>query len=383
MSVAQKITALVDKHDFLRASEVAHLCAGGETAILKSHLAAVERFFTVKSDGQLGREIGTMGILASARARAANLFGVAPEDIAFMNSASEGISQLTAAIDWQPGDNVVVEDIEFPSGVLTWTPLERRGVEIRVARQWGREASLARLADAVDSRTRAIHTSQVSYLTGRRYQLEDLAGIAHEVGALLGIDATHAAGVIPVAARHADIVVSSCYKFLLAVHGAAIVYRNPERLGNLEPKTIGWHSARGPFDLINPTQFELLPEAARFEAGNPPFMALAVLDNALAYLDSIGPEPIERHVLALGSVVWDELERRGLTMLSPRAEAQRGPNVAFLWDDPADLVRRMAERGVLIWGDTGRIRISFHVYNDSDDIDRLLAALDVCLAERA
>jgi cysteine desulfurase/selenocysteine lyase len=261
--------------------------------------------------------------------------------------------------------------------VLAWTPLERRGVEVRVVRQWGGEASLARLADAVDSRTRAIHTSQVSYLTGRRYRLEELSAIAREAGALLGVDATHAAGVVPVDARHADIVVSSCYKFLLAVHGAAIVYRNPERLGALEPKTLGWHSVQPPFDLDDPTRYELLPDAARFEAGNPPFMALAVLDNALAYLEGIGPERIERHVLSLGSLLWDELDRRGVPLLTPRDEARRGPNVAFRWDDPADLVRRMAEQGVLIWGDTGRIRISFHVYNDSDDIERFLAAFDL------
>jgi selenocysteine lyase/cysteine desulfurase len=350
--------------------------------MLRSHQDALARFLATKSNGQGGREIGTMGILASARERVGKLFGVAAEDIAFLSSASEGINLLAGAVAWKPGDNVVVEDIEFPSGVYAWPRLEQHGVEVRVVRQWGGEASLARLADAVDERTRVIHTSQVSYLTGRRYDLAELASIAGEVGALLGIDATHAAGVIPVEARHADIVVSSCYKFLLAVHGAAIVYRNPERLGDLTPQSIGWHSVRGPFDVLDPARFELVPEAARFEAGNPPFIAVAVLDNALAYLEAIGAGRIQRHVLDLGAQLWDELERRGLPLLTPRDEQRRGPNVAFLWDDPAGLVRHMAERDILIWGDTGRVRISFHVYNGSDDIERFLTAFDEVLAER-
>lgn len=376
MSATTVVRPLVDRHDFLRVPEVAHLCAGGETPVLASHLAAVERFFAVKSDGQRGRETGTLGILASARERAARLFGVAPADIAFLGSASEGINQLASAVDWRPGDNVVVEDIEFPSGIYVWTRLERQGVELRVVRQWGSEASLARLADAVDARTRVVHTSLVSYLTGRRYRLEELAAITREAGALLAVDATHAAGVLPVAARHADLVVSSCYKFLLGVHGAALFYRNPATLAALEPRSIGWHSVVGPHRATAPTEYALVDDAARVEAGNPPFIALAVLDNALAYLEAIGLARIERHVLDLGGLLWDELHRRGLPLLTPREEGRRGPNVCFAWDDPAGLVRHMAEHAVLIWGDSGRVRVSFHVYNGSDDIERFLALLD-------
>src|SRR5215212_9489152 len=112
MTVGQRIAALVDRDDFLQVPSVAHLCAGGETAILRSHSAAVETFFAMKSGGMAGREHGLMGLLQRSRERSAALFGVAPEDIGFLSSASEGINQLTAALDWRAGDNVVVEDIE-------------------------------------------------------------------------------------------------------------------------------------------------------------------------------------------------------------------------------------------------------------------------------
>ncbi|RIK39361.1 MAG: hypothetical protein DCC58_15375 [Chloroflexi bacterium] len=376
MTATTAIRALADKRDFMRVPEVAHLCAGGETAMLHSHLEALARFLAGKSNGQGGRETETMGLLERTRASSAALFGVAAADIAFLSSASEGINQLANAVDWQPGDNVVVEDIEFPSGIYVWARLQQQGVELRVVNQWGSEATLARLADAVDARTRVVHTSQVSYLTGRRYRLEDLAGVTSEVGALLAIDATHAAGVIPVAAQHADLVVSSCYKFLLAVHGAAIFYRNPATLGNLEPRSIGWHSISGEHSVTDPTAYTLASAASRFEAGNPPFISLAVLDNALAYLEALGPERIEQHVLALGGYLWDALAERGIPLLTPRDPAQRGPNVCFRWDDPAALVAQMAARDILIWGDSGRVRISFHVYNDTDDIDRFLEEFD-------
>jgi selenocysteine lyase/cysteine desulfurase len=382
MTVGARIQALVDKADFLPLPEVAHLCAGGETPILRSHSEAVARFFDLKSRGMTGREQGLMGILAAGRQRAGKLLGVPADDIAFLSSASEGINQLGNWLDWQPGDNVVVEDIEFPSGIYPWVRLRERGVEVRVVRQSGDTPTLARIAAAMDDRTRILATSQVSYLTGRRYDLADLAALARRHGSLLSVDATHAAGVVPVAAQHADILVSSCYKFLLAVHGAAIFYRNPARLAGLEPLSVGWHSIGSRHTVAAPTDFTLNSAAARFEAGNPPFMAVAVLENALRYLDAIGIERIEQHVLALGDILWHSLRDRGFELLTPEDAASRGPNVCFAWDDTAGLVGALAERNVLIWGSDGRIRISLHAYNDQDDIDRLLEGLDAVRSGR-
>src|SRR5918997_89194 len=214
MMAAMRIEALVPKSDFLHAPEVAHLCAGGETPVLRSHAAAIERFLQLKSEGMRGREEGIMGMLARCRGRVAALLGV----------------------------------------------------EVGVARQWGEEPALERIAAAMDGRTRVLSVSQVSYLTGRRYRLEDLRALFDRGGALLSVDATHATGVLPVAARHADVLVSSCYKFLLGVHGAAIFYRNPQRLADLPPQSIGWPSMTGARTVAEPLAYRLRPDAARFEA---------------------------------------------------------------------------------------------------------------------
>ncbi len=382
MVTTERIAALVSKDDFLHASAVAHLCAGGETAILRSHEEAVARFFRQKSAGMVGRERDLMGMLERCRRRAAALLSVDAADIAFLDSATDGVNQLAAGLDWRPGDNVVVEDIEYPSDIYPWARLADRGVAVRVARQWGESPTLERLAAAMDDRTRVLSVSQVSFLTGRRYRLEDLRALVDRVGALLSVDATHAVGVVPVAARHADVLISSCYKYLLGVHGAAIFYRNPARLAHLAPQTIGWHSVAGARSVAAPTAFDLRPDARRFEAGNPPFMALAVLDNALEYLDAVGIERIERHVLALGGKLRQALVERGFDLLTPEAPERRGPNICFAWPEPAALVDALAERGVLVWGGDGRIRVSFHLYNDDADVERLLAALDDACKER-
>ncbi len=376
------MASVLPKSDFIGVEDVAHLCAGGETPFLKRNADALLRFSLDKSRGMPGRA-NHFRIYAETKELLARLMHVEPGDIAFLGSASEGVNLAALALDWRLGDNVVVEDIEYPSDIFPWTRLVQHGVEVRVARQWGEEPELERIAAAMDGRTRVLSVSQVSYLTGRRYRLEDLAALCERVGALLSVDATHATGVLPVAARHADVLVSSCYKFLLGVHGAAIFYRNPQRLADLPPLSIGWHSVTGARTVAEPLAYRLRPDAARFEAGNPPFLALAVLDNALAYLEPVGVERIERHVLALGGLLWRALRERGLDLLTPEAEEARGPNVCFAWPDPAELERALAERGVLVWAGDGRIRVSFHAYNDQADVERLLAALDECIGSRA
>lgn len=370
---------LLPKAAFQRVPEVAHLCVGGEAPMLHSHQEVLAHFLTLKSNGFVGREHDLMALLAECRERAGQLLGVPAADIAFLNSASEGLSQLVHGLTWAEGDNVVVEDIEFPSSIYHWTGLQDRGVELRVVRHADQPGGFERLAAAVNDHTRVIAVSQVSYLTGRRYDLAALRQLADAHGALLSIDATHAAGVVPVAAEYADILVSSCYKFLLATHGAAIFYRNPARLRNLVPQTLGWHSVEPGHTVAEPTDYILLPTAARFEGGNPPFMALALLNNALATLAKVGIPAIEQHVLALGEQLWPELTARGLTLLTPTDPAKRAANICFACDAGVAVTEALQAQNVLVWGGDGRVRISFHAYNDSSDIDRLLAALDATL----
>src|SRR5215212_9718765 len=118
---------LVPKSDFIGIGERAHLAAGGETPFLKSHLDALACYAADKSDGLPGRarEIETY---QRARERAARLLGVPVEEVAFLPSTSDGVNIVAQSLDWRPGDNVVLEAIEFPSDIYPWLLLREAGV---------------------------------------------------------------------------------------------------------------------------------------------------------------------------------------------------------------------------------------------------------------
>ncbi len=369
------IPALGAKADFLGLEEVAHLAAGGETPPLRSQGAAMLRWVELKGRGPAGGA-ERAAVTTRLRGRAAALLGVSPEEIAIASSAAEAVSQVALSLDLQPGDNVIVQDVEFRSASLPFVGLRRRGVEVRVIPHAAWTPAETAFAQAADARTRVIVTSQVNYLTGIHHNLEALRAIADRSGALLVVDATHAAGAIAVPGRLCDFAITATYKWQLGCQGIALLAWNRERVPELEPAICGWRSADDWQSTGNPLEAVWKPTAERLEPGNPPWGPLFYLEEGLGYLLACGLERVQAHVLALSDEVNRRLRQLELEVATPADRRYRAGNNCFWTADPEGLADRLLrEHGVLVSGYSGRVRISTHLYNDSADIERLAGAL--------
>ncbi|UCG07625.1 MAG: aminotransferase class V-fold PLP-dependent enzyme [Desulfobacterales bacterium] len=369
---------LIPKTDFIGLEGVTHLCAGGESPMLKSHRAAIEQFFADKALGE-GSRHRMDETACRCKQKVGKLLGVPPDNLAFISTSSEGINLLAHGLKWRSGDNVVVCDVEFPSDVLPWTRLKEQGVEVRVVPNQNWIISLTDLERALDDRTRVVAVSDVSYFTGQRLPMKELSEMVHSTNALLSMDSTHAAGVIPVQADYADILVASCYKWLLGTHGVAIFYWNRERLPELEPPFLGWHSGESIPDWHEPTVFTLRSGADRFEAGNIGFISIYILDNALDHILRIGIAAIESHVLHLSGMVWEGLHGLAVELMTPREPSRRAGNICFMTPHINEIMAWLSERKIRVWGayaGVGRVRVSTHVYNSTQDVERLLNAME-------
>lgn len=356
---------------------VVHLSAGGETPALRSHQEATLRFFTEKSQGERARALFADKVEVT-RAQCAQLFMVNAGDITFLSSASDGINTVMYGMQWEQGDNVVIADVEFPSGAYPWSLLTGIGVEVRVAKHKDWKVSLDDIADLIDERTRIVLISHVSMFTGQRIDLEKLSKIVRRSRAKLVLDATHAAGVVPVDAALADVVVSSCYKWLLGVHGTAIFYWNRERFPELEPAFLGWNSVSSFSGWSEPLSFELKPDTHRFQPANPDFLGIYLLNNALDTLLPLGREAICEHALAMTGVLHEALSGSGFEVMTPAPAEERAGNVCIMSDRVDELAASLKARNVLVWGtyaSAERLRISAHVYNSLADIEACIASL--------
>ncbi len=371
------IDSLIPKSEFIGLETDANLAAGGETPMLKSHQDAIQQFMRDKARGELARKLEADKV-EQAREKCGRLFSVPHRDITFLSSASEGINNVAYGLEWKAGDNVVIADVEFPSGILPWTQLQRFGVEVRIVRHRNWFIHEEDIASQIDQRTRVVAISHVSMFTGQRMNLRSLSRLVRSSNALFLLDASHAAGVVPVDASLADIMVSSCYKWLLGVHGAAVFYVNRETLPDFKPPFLGWNSPSQHGGWESPLDFQLQPTAHQFQPGNAGFINVYILDNALDYLLDIGIEKIEAHALSLSGIILEAVASLGFEMMTPKDDIHRAGNVCFMTENLEPIKNELERRQVLIWGayaGFGRLRISTHLYNDSQDAERCISAL--------
>ncbi len=367
--------SLAPRADFELPEGLLHLAPGGESPSLRAHRATLDRYLACKGTGPAGQLV-RWEMYRGAKALAAQVLGFPGEEsIAYVPSVSDGMNVLSHAIPVEAGDNIVIEDVEFGAVLYPWLHLERRGVEVRLVSQQAWTADEEPYRDSVDGRTRAVVVSQVSYLTGLRHNLEALSRIAHDRGAWLVVDATHAAGVVPIPGPLCDFVLSACYKWLLGWHGVALLGWNRDRVPDLEPALLGWRTPASVPDRTNPKEFELQAGAARFETGNPSNVGIFVLETSLRYLLETGLDRITDHDLRLSGLLNRRLRDLGYDVATPAEAVNRAGNTCFWHAAPEGLAARLAEEGIWVSGGDGRVRIGTHLWAGDDDVAAVVEAL--------
>lgn len=370
-----------DKLDFIGLSDLHYFYTGAEGPPLTVHRDASLRYVDNRARGEAGRESHEL-VLNNCRALLAGIMDVPAENVAILSNASEALHRIIEGIKWKSGSNVVTCDIEFPSVTLPLVQLRDQGVEVRVVPSSDWQVTSADLAKSVDEKTQAIVVSHVSYMSGSRFDLEELASLARGVGALLIVDATQSLGVVPVEAQLADFVVSSTYKWLLGPHGCGVVYvRDPES-SPIQPRHVGWRSVQLMFADDRFERYDLWSDARRWELGYPSFPSLYLLEASLRYITRYEPRAIEAHVHELGSVLLAGAANLDMTLMTSQDAARRAGNIAIRASEPEKLAEDLAARKILVWGGDGRIRFSIHLFNDRGDIDAALAALEELVPRR-
>ncbi len=318
--------------------------------------------------------------LARLRSLAAESIGADSAEIALVSNTTAGINLVAEGFPWRPGDNVVTRGDEFPSNQYPWMNLTHRGVEVRRLPA-GEDGSLDldRLAGACDARTRIVTLSWVAYATGWRHDLDQIARLVHDRGALLFVDAIQGLGVFPLDVRRTpiDFLAADGHKWLLGPEGAALFYCRREHLDRLHPLGVGWNSVVDAHEFSR-IALDLKPTAERYEGGSPNCAGLIGLGASLELLASYGFKAIAARVLELTDLACTRLKAAGATILSNRQGHNRSGIVAFALPgaDSQQVRRRCLDRSVVLSCRGGALRISPHAYNNEADLDRLIEAVE-------
>lgn len=370
---------LVPRTDFIGLDGLTHLYTAAEGPLPKVTAEAIVQYTQNKSEAEQGRRWHDE-MTVSCRAAMGRLFGVCPTNIAFLGSASEAISAVAGVLPFTPGDNVVVNDLEFMSVALPWMRLRSKGLEIRIVHHQDWTLPPESILAAVDERTALVALSHVSFVNGWRSDIAYISAQLRGTRTKFLVDATQSAGIFPVDASLADFVISSSYKWLLGVHGLGILYVNPALDLRADPVAIGWYSIT---DASAPDRYErygLKPGAGKFEAGYLNFPAIYALNASLEYLGRLDGVDRVGHVHDLGDEIIAGLTVLGLIVTTPRDRGVRGASVTFLHQDATRIGEVLAAQAVHVWAGDGRVRASPNIYTSSTDIKTYLGAIAGCLS---
>lgn len=316
------------------------------------------------------------------RQLAAELVGADSHEIALVPNTTSGISLVAEGFPWREGDNLVTLANEFPSNQYPWLNLATRGVETRRVPVEGGRVDLNRVAEACDEKTRLVALSWIGFASGWRIDPAEAADMAHRQGALFLLDAIQGLGVFPLDVRAAgiDFLAADGHKWMLGPEGAGLLFVRREHLDLLRPLNVGWNSVahRQDFDRI---ELDIRNEAVRYEGGSQNMVGMMALGASLELLRDAGLGPkddtLARRVIDLTDQACDRLQEIGAVVVSHREGKHRSGIVSFTLPgvDPKAMRAACNKEGVVLSCRAGRLRISPHVYNNHDDLDRLISTL--------
>lgn len=316
------------------------------------------------------------------RSLLAQLVNGKSENFAFLRNTSDGISAIANGLNWQPGDNVVTCDIEFPANIYPWMNLQSRGVELRMARAEGGRITPEQLFALVDERTRVITISWVQFSTGFRADLRTIGEFCHKHGIFFFVDAIQGLGALQmdVQASFIDAFAADAHKFLMGPEGVGVFYISDRALEIIKPNVIGWMSVKDwwhCFDEKFDYHLDYLPGALRFECGTPNTLGLHATHAAVKFILEVGPAKIEDYLLDLCDYLRHGLRDLGFSdhLARSRAEASAIVCARHANHKPEALYQSLEKRNIICAPRGGWLRISPHFYNDRSDIDNLLKAL--------
>ncbi len=316
--------------------------------------------------------------LERTRKKFAQLINADLDEVAFVKNTSEGISIVANGFDWQPGDNVVIPDIEFPANVYPWWNLKHRGVETRMVKSVGGRVLFDDLVKHVDSRTRILSISSVECNSGFRSDLNRIGAFCKEKGVLFFVDAIQSLGVLPMDVKkdHIDFLSADGHKWMLSVEGLGGFYISKEVVDKIRPVTMGWGNVINAANFMD-YDFTLQTDAKKFEEGTPNTMSIHAFGAALELLLEVGIDNIEKRVMGLGDCIIEGLKSRGIKIYSSTRLSERSGNISFVLDkDVSQLYSFMMENKVKLTVRDGLVRFSPHFYNNEEEILKVFDLLD-------
>ncbi|MGW1507454.1 cysteine desulfurase [Streptomyces mirabilis] len=320
------------------------------------------------------------------------------DEVIFTKNASESLNLVANVLGWADGSyrvdadsEIVITEMEHHSNIVPWQLLSQRtGAKLK----WfgltddGR-LDLSTIEQTITEKTKVISFVLVSNILGTVNPVEAIVRRAHDVGALVVIDASQAVPhlALDVQQLGADFVAFTGHK-MLAPTGIGVLWGRHELLEALPPFLGGGEM----IETVTMSSSTYAPVPHKFEAGTPPIAQAIGLGTAIDYLSAVGMDAVAAHEHALTEYAVNRLlEVPELKIIGPATAVDRGSSISFTLGEihPHDVGQVLDEQGIAVrvghhcarpvclrYGIPATTRASFYLYSTPAEVDALIDGLD-------
>ncbi len=331
-----------------------------------------------------------------AREVVAQFLGAKSDEIIFTKSATESLNALAysfgnakadSRFHLNPGDRIVVSEMEHHANLIPWQQLAKRtGAELA----WlsvtaeGR-LDLSNISEVINEKTKIVALTHQSNVLGTINPINEIAKYVRARSALFILDACQSVPHIPISVQDLDIdfLAFSGHK-ALGPTGIGVLWGKSELLDEMEPFLFGGSM----IESVTMTDATWAPAPRKFEAGVPNMAQAVGLAAALKYLSQIGMANIAEHDAELTAYALEKFSSlKGIEIIGPKENVDRGAVISFTTEGihPHDLGQVLDQYGIAVrtghhcawplmkkYGIAGTTRASFYLYNDFADVDALI-----------
>jgi selenocysteine lyase/cysteine desulfurase len=305
----------------------------------------------------------------------AELIGAKKEEIAITSNTSEGLNIVANGIKWKRGENIVLNDLEFPANIFPWqNQAKKHNLEIRITKSIGGKVPLEEYEKQINEKTRVVAVSWIEFQNGFKHDLKALAETAHAHGAYLVVDGIQGVGMLDIDVKKMDVdfLACACAKWLISPIGTGFLYVRKELIDEIDVAYVGWRSDEDP-DNYGYRWFKLADTARRFEVGSPSFIGIQGLLESLKYIHKIGIKRIEKKDLELAEYLVEQLQNLDVRIVTPLEEDKpQTAIVSFTCKNVKEMYDNLLKNNIVVSLRLNAIRVSPHFYNTKQEIEELV-----------
>jgi cysteine desulfurase / selenocysteine lyase len=311
----------------------------------------------------------------------AEYLNCSPERLAFLDNTTNGINVLANGLEWNKGDRILLNDLEFPANVYPFLNLEKKGVEVDFVKSHNGVVTAEDIINEIKDSTKLVSISQVQFLSGYRADTDKIGAVCRNRNIIFSVDAIQGLGAVrlDVGKDNIDFIASGTQKWLLGFQGFSFIYVSEELQKKMTPAYMGWLSVKDAWNLLD---FHLTPRdtAEVFQTGTINTLGVFAFNASMKLFKEYGYDNVEKNILNNSEYLISQLKSINIHPIADVERKNLSGIVTFIHPDAQRLYERLQKEDIICAVREGALRIAPHFYNTKEEIDRFVLVLGKSLS---